>query len=416
MKRSFHESVWAIHDMRIVLPARTLSTAGTGLTTAATMLLIHNRGLGPYGVAALIACFSVPGILTMGIAGRIADRLDSRTILVSASLAQGAACVILGAWPTPITMYAMTAVISLAQTFAQPTWSALIPRVVGDDRIGSAIAWQRGLNAIGQPIGFAVGGLLVGLGQIRWGFWGDGATYLLLAVAVLAVQTRRHTGQIEEAVRTSWRGAIKATARDPLVWPLFITILIFVVLVEGINPVEVFLVRDTLGASSFQFGLSEFFSGAGAIVGSLIAGRIRATSTRSRMAAIGFGSAAVSLVGAGLSPSYWPYAGMLVLLSAGYGIGNATFGALLVTHTPDHDRGKVFAALGGLSQTASVLALAAGSTVLTLTTPRITFIGAGIGGATLMTITSIRLAIALRNSQLQNSVAIPKPTGSDPAA
>lgn len=394
MKGFFHDSVWTVRDMRIALPARTISTAGTGLTMAATLLLIHNRGLGPYGVAALIACLSVPGILTMAIAGRVADRVDSRIVLVITAAAQAAGCLALAAQPSALMIYAMTVVISLAQSFAQPTWSALIPRAAGEDKIGPAIAWQRGLNAVASPVGFALGGLLVGLGQVRWGFLGDAGTYLLLATAALGIQTRRHISiqpQLEGVGRGSWRDALATTARDRLVWPLFITIVVFVILVEGINPVEVFLVRDALGASSLQFGLSEFFSGAGVILGSVIAGRIRTANRRAQAAAIGFGSAASSLIIAGLAPNYWVYATMLIGLMA----GSATFGALLVGRTPDQDRGKVFAALGGLSQTASILALAAGSTVLSITTPRITFIAAGIGGVLLMIITTIRITRAI---------------------
>jgi MFS family permease len=250
----------------------------------------------------------------------------------------------------PAMIYVATFVISLAQAFVQPVWSALIPRIVGDHRIGPAIAWQRGLSAVANPVGYAIGGLLVGLHQARWGFLGDAASYLIVAAAALTVRTRRQPRRMPQSgSRSSWMPTIRIPARDPIIWPLFVTILIFVILVEGINPVEVFLVRDSLKASSFQYGLSEFFAGAGAILGALIAGRIATTGHRARAAAIGFGAPAISLISAGYSPNYWTYAGMLILLSAGYGIGNATFGALLITRTDDQDRGKVYAALGGLS-------------------------------------------------------------------
>ena len=389
-------SVWAIRDLRIALVARTVSAAGSSVTSVTALLLIHASGLGPYGVAGLLGCLFVPVIATMGIAGRVADGADSRTVLVVATLVQTVGCTAVALVPEPAVIYPAVAVVALAQAFAQPTWSALVPRIVGEDRIGHAVAWQQGLNSVSGPIGYAVGGLLVGLGLARWGFGVDALSYLLLAIAAICVGTRRRALAVRQGERRRWTEGLTIAGHDPIVRPLFATILVFVILVEGINSVEVFLVRDTLHATSFQYGLSEFFSGAGALAGAAIAGRVRGIRGRSLVACAGFGTAALGLVAAAIAPDFWLYALTLILLSGGFGVGNATFGALLVSRTPDAARGTVYAALGGLSNTAKVIALAVGSSSLIFVAPRVSFLIAGTAGVLVMIIAGGALRAPLK--------------------
>jgi MFS family permease len=366
------------------------------------MLLLHDSGVGPPGIAALLAVMAVPTIATMGIAGRVADSFDSRTILVTCGLVQAAACVVVGAFPIAAVVYATAFVIALAQAFSQPTWQALVPRIVGEERIGQAVAWQQGLSAVAGPLGAALGGILYGVGALQWAFWGDGIGYLALTGAAFAIRSRRlPAARVEHA---SWAAGIRIVARDRIVWPLFAAILVFVVLVEGINAVEVFLARDVLGATAWQYGLVELFAGAGALVGAFIAGRMVREGQRIAGAVLGFGVAAVALIAAGAAPSFWFYAAAVTGLSAAFGLGNATFGALLTTRTPDGQRGRVYAALGGLARTAGLVALALGSLAGTVVGPRWTFVIAGALGAAVMAVVGIRLS-AVRRSALRSADA-----------
>jgi len=403
VKRSFQNSVWAIRDARIALSARALSTAGTSVTSIAAILLLHNGGVGALGVAAFLAALVIPAIATMGLSGRVVDTMDSRVVLVVASLVQATAVVALGFAHDTAMIFVTGVVISLAQSFEQPTWSALVPRIVGEDRIGQAISWQQGLAAIASPIGAGLGGLLVTLDDVAWGFWADAATYVLLAAGALIIRTRRHmsvdaptaAGAADEP-KATWTAGLRIVMRDRIIVPLFIAILVFVVLVEGINPVEVFLVRDALGASNWQYGLSEFFAGAGGLIGAAIAGRIHSNTARARAATIGFGSAALVMIAAGAAQSFWIYAVMLTAMIAAFGTGNATFGALLTSRTPDAQRGRVYAALNGLARTASLIALGLGGVSNALLGPRATFVVAGIAGALAMAVASVAVIRAQR--------------------
>lgn len=416
VKRPFHNSIWAIRDARIALVARALSTAGTSVTSIAAILLLYNGGVGALGVAAFLAALVIPAIATMGIAGRVADTMDSRVVLVAASLLQAAAVTALGFEHGTAMIFVSGVVISFAQAFAQPTWSALIPRIVGDERIGKAVSWQQGLAAVASPIGAGLGGLLVTLDDVAWGFWADAATYLVLAAAAMLIRTRRHgaiapvadgalapvAGESRDVaapadpVDTGWIAGLRIVARDRILFPLFSAIIVFVVLVEGVNPVEVFLVRDALGATNWQYGLSEFFAGAGGIIGAAVAGRLATDTQRGRAAVIGFGGAGLLLVVMGVAPNFWVYGVVLTLMVAAFGTGNATTGALLMSRTSDAQRGRVSAALNGLARTGSLIALGLGGVANALLGARPTFVVAGIAGAVAMAVAGVAILRAQR--------------------
>ena len=172
--------------------------------------------------------------------------------------------------------------------------------------------------------------------------------------------------------------------------------LVFVVLVEGVNPAEVFLVRDVLGARAFEYGLSDAFAGAGALVGAAVAGRLVGVRAWTAATVGGLAASGLALIVAGLVPGYWGYAAVLVVLTASFGAGNAAFGAMLMTRTPDADRGKVQAALSGLARAAGLVALALGGSATEVLGPRLVFVFAGAGGVAAMLVVATMLLVTAR--------------------
>jgi MFS family permease len=374
--------------MRIILPARAISAAGSAVTTVALLLHLHGTGAGGLAIAALMACTAVPAIFAIGIAGRIADERDSRAVLAWTTAVEVAGCLALVASQSLWLVYPITIVMQTAAAFGQPTWAALVPRASGDALIGKAVAWQQGLNAVAAPTGMAVGGLLVSLGDIRWTFVVDAATFGALLFAGLFLRTRRN-GLDERAaapvaadgvIQPRWSDGLAALRSDLVLWPLFLALMPMVLLVEGINPAEIFLARDELGASALQYGLTDVFAGTGAVVGSFLAGRRSGERFWVRGTTTGFSVACAAIVGAGLMHSFWPYAAIMLVVAAGAGVGNACIGALVMTRTPDADRGKVQAALNAVARAFSLSALALGGAAIGVVGPRLVFVAGGLGG------------------------------------
>lgn len=390
MKRLFQieGSIWAHRDVRLILPARTLALAGNALALVTLLLQAHDRGVGTIGVAALLACLALPAIATMGIAGRLSDTYDSRLLLSAGIAVQVVALILLAVSPTAALTLVGVVLLELGQAVIGPVWSGLLPRVVGESSIGTAIAWQQGLGAIAAPIGAALGGVLYGSAGATPALLVAAGAFAALGVAVQGIRTRRHVaaetqdvvGPARPAVSSRILEGVTILRRDRVVWPTFLALLPMVVMVEGINAVEVFLVRDTLGATPAQYGLGELAAGVGGVVGAALAGRLSGDRAWVRGTIGGFAIACAAIAAAGSAPSFWAYLAIMVVVAAAAGVGNASNGALIITRTPDAQRGTVAAALSGIARTASIVALGLGGLVGTLASPRVVFVVGGLLG------------------------------------
>lgn len=408
--------------MRLILPARTVALAGNAMAIVTLLLQAHDRGAGTVGVAALLVCLALPAIALMGLSGRLADTHDSRTLLTAGIGVQVAALVVLAYSPSlPMTL-AGAILLELGQAVIGPVWTGLLPRVVGEGSVGQVIAWQQGLGAVAAPIGAAAGGVIYGSSGATPALLGAAGAFGVLWLATWAIRTRRHLSKemiaasetISAAETAPAAGAGQALGaasspagdgqpsgdddvpapgtahrllpglailrHDAIVWPVFLALLPMVVVLEGVNAVEVFLARDVLDATPAQYGLGEFAAGAGGVLGALIAGRLRGDRSWVRGTIYGFALASAMVALAGAAPSFWVYLGLMVGVSGAAGVANAANGALVVTRTADAQRGAVGATLAGLSRTGSVLALALGGLVGTIASPRTVFICGGLAG------------------------------------
>lgn len=377
MKRSFQVHLLRERDVPLVLAGRALAMAASSMLVVVLQLRVHDAGWGPHGSAALLACVALPSVLAMNVAGRVADGHDSRHVLVVAYLVVVAAAAAAALAPSlPLVLLAVV-VFEVGWCLATPVWGALVPRVVGDDRVGAMQGLQMALSAATAPLGAAAGGVLVGSRGPRDACLGVAAVVGVVLVLAACVRTRRR-GVPLGAHERSGAGVIRG---DAVLGPLVAGLLGVVVAVGGANVVEVYLVRDALGADAAQYGLGEVFAGAGAVVGGIVVGRLDGERGYLRAVAGGLGLTCVGIVVMGVVPGLaWFYAASawIGLVNA---LSNGALGTLLVARVPDAQRGRAVAALNGMANAANVVALGLGGIVGAALGPRPTLIGAGVVGA-----------------------------------
>ncbi len=385
-RRIRRPSVWRHRDLRLVIPARTVSLVGDALAMIALILRVHDQGGGTAGIALLMIAFALPTVLAMGFAGHIADRFDSRPVLLISTAVQTLACAGLASFESRWSTYAFVVLLQCGQAVANPTWGALTPRIVGDEDMGRVIALQQSLLAVAGIVGAALAGLLVGTHGASTALWVDFATFGAVLLAAGLVRTRRG-GRHEAsapyvapvvATRSGTFDGLRILKRDRLVWLIFSWTIPFIIVLEGVNVVEVFLVRDDLGANATAYGLLEAFFGAGAVAGSWAAGRLITDAARVRGVLIGLTGTALSIGLAGIAPTVAVLALCLVLLGTFNGGANAAIGPLYVLRPADAARGKVLAAINGVSRAGSVVALGLGGLVGGWLGPRATFVGGAV--------------------------------------
>lgn len=241
---------------------------------------------------------------------------------------------------------------------------------------GRAIGASQGLTTLAAVAGPALGGALTGLGGARLPLLVDAGTFLALAAAGAAVRTRRGGPTQTTAARAL--DGLRIVRADALLWPVFLTLLAYVLVGEATNVAEIFLVRDTLDGTAAQYGLVGMAVGAGIFVGSLLGGRARGSDRLIRAVVLSAVAQAVIIALAGLAPTVLVFAAAWLLLGLANGVLNTTLMTLTLTRVPDASRGQVIAALSGMSRACSLGALGLGGLALSLLGPRAVFVCSGI--------------------------------------
>lgn len=370
-----------------------MSVLGDSILAVVLLLRINDSGAGPWAVTGLLVVEALPLIMLMGVAGHVADRRDSRRVLTVGIGVQVMACCALVFASRLVVIYLLVAVVQTAQAFVGPTWTALGPRIVGEDRVGELIALQQGVTMSLGPIGGAIGAVIYGVVGAKLAVAADAATFAVLLIAALAIRTRRNSvvdnATDGSAPRTALTTAgVRVVRADPVVWPLLIASLLVVLVLGGVNVVEVFLVRDVLRMSAGWYGLGELVFTLGAVAGSVLAARVRSDGGRVRGTLCGFMAIGVGVLVDGVSPWYWLVLMMSVVIGVACALMNACFGALFVGRTADADRGKVSAAINGLMQVANVVSLVAFGGLGSWLGIRQAFV---IGGCTALVVTILAL-------------------------
>src|SRR6516225_6157385 len=125
-------------DLIVALVGRTVSAFGDGVALIALTLRLQADGAPPWEIALLLAGGVVPQLLLARPIGRLADTHDSRRLLVAGGLVEVAATIPLIFLHSVVAILPLVAVLGAATSLTGATWSALIPRVVGDDHLPEA--------------------------------------------------------------------------------------------------------------------------------------------------------------------------------------------------------------------------------------------------------------------------------------
>jgi len=158
---------------------------------------------------------------------------------------------------------------------------------------------------------------------------------------------------------------------------VLVGMLVVSLVVQGINVVEVYLVRGVLHASPAQFGLTGIFAAIGTFVASFLVARLLDDRQRVWGITIGLGGCGLACAAIGAAGNLWIYFALLAVLGFANSVANGAMGPLFLLRTPDAQRGQVMAMLNGLLSAVAVIALLIGGLVGVWLGPRMTFVVAG---------------------------------------
>jgi len=299
----------AERNFRLIFTSTTISALGDGVSTIALAFAVLQISGSPTSLGLVIAARQVANASITLAAGVWADRLPRHLVLVGAAAVQGtmqavAAALLLSGNATVPLLAALALVYGLADGFVLPASQGLIPLVVSASRLQQANALLGLSRSIVAFAGPAVGGLLVALGSPGAALAVDAASFGVAAVVLLRLALAPRADHVEPepfvaALRQGWN----EFRRQTWIW----TTIVFFGLgnmagasLYVLGPVVA--KRDYGGAAAWAAILSA--AGAGAIVGGLLALRIRPKRPllASCLFAVPYGLQTLVL---GLHPALW---------------------------------------------------------------------------------------------------------------
>lgn len=375
--------VWA--DVYLAAGARAVSAAGDLLAAIALVLELQQRGMGGFAVAAILIAAAAPPVLLVRWAGRLADRADSRRLLVLTGLAQAAACVALAFAGGIAEIIGLVTVLAAGLALTQPCLQALLADMVTPGDLPRATALSQTATAAGTMLAPALAGVLMGHFGVRVPLLADAASYLAIAAAGALIRTRRGGRALAPSASPEAPGQSPSSAwrlrQDPLVWSAVVLIGAVVGAASLVNVAEVFFIRGTLHSTATVYGLLDSVWISATMGGAWLLARRRPADWALGPALLG----ALTLTCASVAIfAVVPAVGWLVPVSLAGGLGNGGVSnaatVLLGRRAPAAGRGRAYAVLSAVVSAATTGGYLLGGLLLVLIPVRAAIAGAGLAG------------------------------------
>ncbi len=416
-RQATYREVLSIREYRALFASDAASVLGDQVAAVALAVLLYHRS-GSALVASLgYATAYVPWAVGGPVLSALADRLPPRRVVVGCDLARftliGLAAI--PGLPLPVIGLLVLAAGMLAPPF-DASVSALYPQVLEGDRYAVGASIRDVLHQSAQLAGFVAGGALVAVIGSHGALLLDALTFAVSAAVLWRGLSPRPAASADAAQRGLLRDAaegLRVVTGDRRLWgPLALGILgsAYAIAPEAIAPAY----AQTVGGGATTVGLIMASVAGGAVVGSLLLGRLVGPARRRRLMWPLAVAGAAPLVALSLRPPLAVSLGLLALAGAASSFqvaANTAFAAA----APAHARARAFGiAMTGMFAGQAVAIVLAGAAAQVFA-PTTVIAGAGVIG--LCTIVALRLAIGARRRVVDLTAAgQPRPVPADAAA
>ena len=339
--RSLRES----QPFRRLWVGQLISLVGRQITLVAVPFQVYSLTRSALYVGLLGIVQAVPLICGSLGGGAIADRFDRRRVLIVTQLclATCSGLLALGAFighPALLEIYAVVALAALVGAVDAPTRTAIIPNLVGVDRLPGALSLNIVLFQTTLVAGPAIGGLVIAHLGLPAAYSVDVVTFsaAFIAVWLLPPQGRSSTER-ERPVAAILRG-LSFARRQPVILGGFAMDLAAMIfgLPRAVFPV---LAATTFHAGPQGRGLLYAAPGFGAVIAALASGSVARSKRLGRIIVVAIIAWGLAIIAFGFATTIW--VALILLAVAG---GADSFSAVCRTTimqriAPDELRGRL---------------------------------------------------------------------------
>jgi MFS family permease len=284
-----YRGVVAIRDARLLIGASAASQLGDWLYNAALLAYVYVATGSAAWVGVATICRLLPYAVLGPFGGVVADRYDRRNVLLLGDLLRvllmaALAAAVAAASPI-VVIISLTALASVAGSAERPAAMALLPRLVGEARLGPANALLHTVQELGVVVGPAIGAILLTVSTNWVPFAVNALTFGVSALLVARLRRRPGAAAAAEPERAAaqLKAGVSAVWRTAYVVPIFV-IVAMVELTYGAQTVQLVLYAEQkLGLGAEGYGYLLAAAGVGGLLSIVVNARLSTSSAVSRI-------------------------------------------------------------------------------------------------------------------------------------
>ncbi len=299
-------------NFRILYPANALSNIGTWAQRVAQDWLVLELTDNNGAALGLVTAVQFAPVLLFSLhGGKMADRVNKRKLLIWTNLVAGVASVVIGILVIAKVIelwhvFVGAAVLGISSAIDAPIRQAFTSEIVGHSDVANAVSLNSANFNAGRLVGPALSGFLIAHFSTGPSFIINGATYLFVIAALIAMREKEFFIQKkEETLGTVREGIRYALARPDL---YVVMMLVFFAATFGLN-FQIFnalMATKEFGKGPASYGLLGTYIAVGSLTGALLSARLERLRNTRNIIKLGV-LFSLSVIVLSIAPSYLWY-------------------------------------------------------------------------------------------------------------
>lgn len=381
-----------IRDFALLWTGMTVSLLGDGIFFIALPLQVLALSNDVATLSLVLTAYTIPLVLFLVVGGILSDRVQRRSILLSATVLQGVAVAGLGLLAvtdslTLPSIYVLVIVYGIGEAMFGPAFGSIVPDIVPTDQLVEA----NSLDNFSRPfalriVGPALGGVLIAVFGLGGAFVVDAVSFALAGLAFAFLRTRRETSsRVEGLIWEDLKEGFRFVRGQTWLWGTLIAsgigLLVFFGPWQVLVPI---VVVNKLNGSGGELATIFSVGGIGALVASVIIGQKNLPRRYLTMMFIAFAAGSFMLTGFGIATELWHAIVASFFMQAFLTAGVIIWGTTLHRLVPGEILGRVSSFDWLVSTGLIPISLLLAAPLAKLIGPDTTLIAAGIFGCVIV--------------------------------
>jgi MFS family permease len=334
-----------VHNFRLLWIGETVSVFGDQFyLVALPWLALQVTGSG-LALGSVLMAAGIPRAALMLAGGAATDRFSSRSVMLVSNLMRCGIVTLLAVlvhtnrvqlWH----LYAIAAAFGAFDAFFYPACVSIVPSLLKPEQFAAGNSLMQVSAQLTSLIGPATAGAAIGVLGLSAAFSIDAATFLV-SVTMLALITTEATPAPAQPLLVSIREGVVYTLAHRVIRSLLVAFAVMNLFLTGPFAVGAPLLAKVRFGGAASLGLLFSSFGAGALAGSVVAGRGRRERNLGPMLVATYLTAGLTMIALGVIRELWMSASVLVLLGVAVGYSNVRTVAYLQRQTEPEKMGRV---------------------------------------------------------------------------